>query len=294
MDGEFDLEMPGSLTDLLNVLARPTIAKRRLLAGGTVSLVDIQSQKDRPDLVLSLAGVRELTGISDDGGEVSIGARTTVTQLLSSTLIAGVAPSLVEAATVFAGQMVRNAATIGGNIAGGSPAADLVPPLLSLDAELLLASATGIRRVRLADYHTGYKKDVRKPEEVILKVVLPRPPANAHNAFYKLARRRGDAITVVGAAVTLAVQRRICSHARIALGSVAPVPMRARKAEALLEGRPLSTASIEAAADAAMRECAPIDDVRASAGYRRKMVEVLTRRLLVRAFDRIQKEAGDD
>ena len=294
MDGEFDLQVPGSLSELLNILATPATAERKLLAGGTVSLVDVRLRKDRPDLMLSLGGMTELTGIADGGEEVSIGAGTTVSALLSSALIADVAPSLAAAAAVFAGQMVRNAATIGGNIACGSPAADLVPPLLSLDADLQLASASGTRRVRLADYYTGYKQDIRRPEEVILRIILPRPPVNSHNAFYKLARRRGDAITVAGAAVTLAVREQTCSHVRVALGSVAPTPMRARKAEAMLEGRPLSTASIEAAADTAMRECSPIDDVRASAGYRRKMVKVLTRRLLTQACEHIRKGCGDD
>lgn len=294
MYAEFDLEAPSSLTELLSALARPTAGKRMLLAGGTVSLVEIRSRKERPDLVLSLDGVRELTGIREERDQIAIGARTTVSEILSSELIARLAPSLVEAATIFAGQMVRNAATIGGNIACGSPAADLVPPLLSLDAELELASTIGTRRVSLADYYTGYKKDVRKPEEVIVRVILPRLPANRHNAFYKLARREGDAITVTSVAVTLAVQKRVCGHVRIAIGSVAPVPLRARNAEAVLEGKPPSAALLEAAAEAAMRECSPIDDVRATAAYRRKMVKVLTRRLLTQASDRAQRGVEND
>ena len=135
---------------------------------------------------------------------------------------------------------------------------------------------------------------MRKPEEVIRRVILPRLPADSCNAFYKLARREGDAITVTSAAVTLAVRKRVCSHVRIAVGSVAPAPMRARNAEKMLEGKQPSPALLEAAAEAAMQECSPIDDVRATAAYRRKMVKVLTRRLLTQALGHIQKGAEND
>jgi CO/xanthine dehydrogenase FAD-binding subunit len=288
MYAEFDLVMPSSLNELFGVLDKVKEAPPMLLAGGTVALVDIRSGKERPDLVISLDRIPELLGIDRDGEAVAIGARCTVTDILTSDVIARVAPSLVAASRIFAGQMVRNAATIGGNIACGSPAADLVPSLLSLDAEVELASRDGRRRLKLADYYLGYKKNVRRPDELIVRVLLPALPANAYNAFYKLARRKGDAITVTGTAVTVVLQGNRCAMARIALGSVAPVPMRARKAEGLLEGKAFTLPLVEEAAELAMQECAPIDDVRATAAYRRKMVKVLTRRLLTGALEQLQ------
>ncbi len=288
MYAEFDLVMPGSLGELLGVLADTEAAERLMLAGGTVTLVDIRSRKEQPGLVVSLNRIPELRGIGGEGKTISIGARTTVSDILSSQAIAEAAPSLVDAARIFGGQMVRNAATIGGNIACGSPAADLVPPLLSLDAEVELASRSGTRLVKLADYYVGYKKDLRRPDEIITRVLLPTPPVNSVNIFYKLARRKGDAITITSVAVTAAVERGACSMARIALGSVAPIPMRAKKAEALLEGKRVSPDLVDEAAELAMQECAPIDDIRATSGYRRKMVKVLTRRLLTQAFERLQ------
>lgn len=285
MYAEFDLLMPGSFDDLVSALAETEGARRMVLAGGTVALVDIRARKEQPEVVVSLDKVAALRGIVREESALRLGARTTVSDVLASPELAAAAPSLTQAAGLFAGQMVRNAATVGGNIGCGSPAADLVPPLLSLDAEVELASSTGARRIALADYFIGYRKDVRRADEVIASVRLPAPPPGNVNAFYKLARRKGDAITVVGIAVSAAMREGTCASARIALGSVSPYPMRARKAEALLEGRRPSLALIEEAAEQAMRECAPIDDIRATAAYRAKMVKVLTRRLLTQAFD---------
>ena len=175
-------------------------------------------------------------------------------------------------------------ATVGGNIACGSPAADLVPPLMSLDAEVTLACGSGTRTIALDDYYLGYKQDARRPDELITKISWPRLSENSVNRFYKLARRMGDAITITGVSVTLVAENGVCAKARIALGAVAPVVLRAKKAEALLEGEALVPALIDAAAVQAVAECSPINDVRASAEYRRHTVEVLTRRLVSDAW----------
>ncbi|MCL4766369.1 MAG: xanthine dehydrogenase family protein subunit M [Hyphomicrobiaceae bacterium] len=281
MYAEFDLVVPETLAEALEAMAAggSTLA----LAGGTNLIVDLRGRRVDPDRLVGLDRLAELRGIRANGG-IELGARTTVTDLLRSADIAAAAPSLVESARSFAGQMVRNTATVAGNIACGSPAADLVPPLLVLDAEVTLASRTGTRTVALCDYYLGYKKDVRRPDELITAISLPRRPQRAYNRFYKLARRHGDAITVTGVAVTIAAEEGRCSLARIALAAVAPVPLRARRSEAMLEGKALTPALISEAAAQAAAESSPIDDVRASAGYRRKMVEVLTRRLLSEAW----------
>jgi len=289
MYARFDLSSPRSLDEALAACgaAEPPM----LLAGGTVALVEIRAGKSDPRALLSLDRLSDLRGIGREGPALVLGARTTVTDLLESPLVAGLAPALADAAGRFAGLMVRNAATVGGNIAAGSPAADLVPPLLTLDAQVELARQGATRQVPLSEYFTGYKRTLRQPGEIITRVILPDPRPGDFNAFYKLARRRGDAITVVGVAVTVRHEGEVCSHARIALGSVGPMPLRARRAEALLEGRPLDAAAIEAAAAAAEAESTPIDDVRASGAYRRRMVRVLVRRLLGQAAGR--PEGGD-
>ena len=291
MHAEFDLEMPGSLGEALDILAANGSANGVMaLAGGTNLIVDIRARRERPVRLVALGNVDELLGIETDGESISIGGRTTVSDLLRAPEIAAAAPSLVDAARVFGGQMVRNTATVGGNIACGSPAADLVPPLLSLDAEVVLVSRSGARTVALDAYFLGYKEDVRRPDELIARISWKRPEtreAGSANSFYKLGRRKGDAITITGVAVTLAVADGRCSRARIALGAVAPVVLRAKKAEAMLEGETLTPPLIDAAARQAVGECGPIDDLRASADYRRHTVHVLTRRLVSQAWERL-------
>lgn len=282
MYGEFDLTLPQTLQEAvkaLNAAGKDAVP----LAGGTNVLIDVRSQRLVPKQIMDLGRVPGLRGISVAGGRVTLGARTTVSDLLASPDIARCGPALVQAATVFAGQMVRNTATVAGNIACGSPAADLVPPLLSLDAEVTLTSTRGSRTVALCDYYTGYKSDARAPDELITAISWPVPEANTFGTFYKLARRKGDAITVTGVAVSIGISDGRCVRARIALGSVAPIPMRARKAESLLEGQVLTPERIAAAAKAAADECSPIDDVRATGAYRRRMVEVLVARLVENA-----------
>ena len=284
---QFEMDTPCELMSALCLLSE---TKGAPLAGGTNLMIDLRSGKERPPHVIALDRLDELRGIAADGGKVVVGSRTTISDLLRSSLIATAGPSLIDAARLFAGQMVRNTGTIGGNIACASPAADLVPPLMSLDAKVTLSNVSGSRTVALSDYYQGYKQDIRRTDELVTQVSWERTAGNRYNRFYKLARRRGDAITVVGVAVTLEKFNGICSRARIALGSVAPCAMRAVKAEAMLEGEALNAKLIEAAAVQAAAECSPIDDVRASADYRRHSVHVLTRRLVLEAWNSLSPE----
>ena len=283
----FELEMPRSLAGALDALRPGRDAATTPLAGGTNLIVDLRAKRERPDRIIGLGEVAELKGMEVGEDRISIGGATTVSDLLHSAEIAEAAPSLVESARLFAGLMVRNTATVAGNIACGSPAADLVPPLLSLDADVTLTSAAATRTVPLDEYFLGYRRDVRRPDELITRISWPRLPGRAVNTFYKLARRKGDAITVTGVAVTIVAAGGICTRARIALGAVAPVVLRAKEAESGLEGRALTPAAIEEAAAAAAGAASPIDDVRASAEYRLHTVEALVRRLVSRAWERL-------
>jgi xanthine dehydrogenase FAD-binding subunit len=284
MYAEFDLHVPQDLAEALALLGENDGAGAIMpLAGGTNMIVDLRARTVAPAALVSITKLAGLRGIAVDGERVRMGGRTTVSDMLRDARLAAVAPSLVASARVFAGQMVRNTATVAGNICSGSPAADLVPPLLALDAEVELTSRSGSRSLPLAEFYHDYKKMARRADELLTEVSWPRPAADACNLFYKLARRKGDAITVVGVAVALRMQNGRCRGVRIALGSVAPVIKRASAAEQLLEGSALTAESIEAAARTAMEEVRPIDDIRASAGYRSHCVHVLTRRLLSEA-----------
>lgn len=286
MHTRFDLEIPDRLDTALALLADADRSTAPL-AGGTNLIVDIRAGRYRPRRLVALNRIEELRGIHIEADTVRIGARTTVSELLRSPVLARNAPALVASARVFAGQMVRNTATVAGNIACGSPAADLVPPLLALDAQVTLVSRSGTRTIPLSGFYRGYKQDVRRPDELIAAISWQRPTERTDTSFYKLGRRKGDAITVTGVAVALAVEQGRCVKARVALGAVAPCVFRARKAEAMLEGERLTAALAEAAAEEAAREASPIDDIRASAGYRRHTVNVLTRRLVWNAWQRL-------
>lgn len=285
MFGQFDLEIPASVDDALEALA--TGAPGAVLAGGTNLMIDLRARKERPERVIAIGDIAALRGITVSGERISLGSGTTISDLLASPEVAAFGPSLVAAAEVFAGQMVRNSGTVGGNIACGSPAADLVPPLMSLDAVVTLTSRKGARDVPLSEYFTGYKSDVRAPDELITRISWDRLPENSQNLFYKLARRKGDAITVTGVAVSLVATGGTCARARIALGAVAPTVIRARKAEAMLEGQAITPELAGAAARQAVAETSPIADVRASAEYRRHTVEMLTRRLVSQAWEKL-------
>jgi CO/xanthine dehydrogenase FAD-binding subunit len=284
---EFDLEMPGHLEEALYLLANSNGSRTLPIAGGSNLIVDIRARRVAPDRLISLSRIGELRRIQLSGGRMTLGARTTVSDLVRSPETAVHGASLVDSARVFAGQMVRNTATVAGNIACGSPAADLVPPLLSLDADVVLTSASGSRTVALADYFTRYKEDVRRSDELITAIGWDVLGPHSANRFYKLARRKGDAITVTGVAVTIVVVNGVCSKARIALGAVAPIAMRAMAAEALLTGQRLTPALVDEAGRKAAEECSPIDDIRASANYRRHTVHMLTRRLVNDAWTQL-------
>lgn len=287
MYAQFDLKVPDALDEALDAIASGNNEGAVPLGGGTNVLIDLRARNTAPDTLISLKKIPALRGIQEEGGRVIAGAATTVSDLLRHPDITRLAPSLADAGRVFAGQMVRNAATIAGNVCCGSPAADLVPPLLALDATVTLQSSTGSREVPLSDFYTGFKTNVRQPNELVTQIAWPTPTANSTDLFYKLARRKGDAITVVGVAVSLTVENGICQRARIALGAVSPFVMRAVEAEKQLESQALTPELIEAAAQKAVEAASPIDDVRASGEYRQHQIAVLTRRLVTQAWERL-------
>jgi carbon-monoxide dehydrogenase medium subunit len=201
---------------------------------------------------------------------------------------AGPLAALAEAARVVGGHQIRNVATIGGNIANASPAADLLPVLLALDAEAELVGPDGARRITLGRFLRGPGLTEREPGELIGRVAFGRPSANSATAFVKAGRRRAMEISIVCVAAFLALdQHGRCREARIALGAVGPTAMRARPAEAILRGGEPSAAALRAAGAAAASDCAPIGDVRASAWYRRRLVAALVPRALERCRQRI-------
>jgi carbon-monoxide dehydrogenase medium subunit len=287
----FELLQPSSLDEALKMLAAGESVP---LAGGTNLLPDLRAHGKAGGRFISLAALDQLRGIEHSEHRVNMGGGTTLSDILGDPLMPTAAPALVSMAKVFAGTMVRNAATVAGNICYGSPSADVVPPLLSLDAEVTLVSAKGERTLGLDDFLLDYKKTACRPDELLTAVNWTPPATGAANLFYKLARRQGDAITVVGVAVTIVAEGHTCTRARIALSSVAPTVFRAQSAENILIGESLTAAKIDAAAQSAAEECRPIDDIRASGEYRRHAVHMLVRRLLTQAWQTASGANHDD
>lgn len=277
MHHPFDLARAESLDEALGFAAEGAVP----VAGGTSLLVEMRAGSSAPGRLVAVGGLSELRGVRAEESRIVLGGGATVSDLLASPDIAREAKSLAQSARRFGGLMVRNAATVAGNIASGSPAADLTPPLLALDAEVTLASSKGRRTVPLHGYFTGYKKDLRREDELVVEISCPR--RQAANNFHKLARRQGDAITVVGVAVAMRRENGVCRGPRIALGAVDPFVRRAEEAEGILEGQELTSDLLDQAAEAVV--CTPIDDIRASAAYRRHEARVLVRRLLERTWE---------
>lgn len=286
MYANFDLLVPEKLDQAIGMISRSTAADDVVaLGGGTNLVVEMRAKGVGPTTLVSVGQLSGLRGITIADGTVTIGAATTVSDILRDPRMKKVAAALVESADVFAGQMIRNTATVAGNICCGSPAADLVPPLLTLGASVTLHSGSGVRTVPLDGYFTGYKTSVRRPDELLTAISWPVPTAKSASRFYKLGRRRGDAITMVGVSVLVSLRDGVCDMVRIALGAVGPCVMRAKTAESVLLGKAPTADLIAKAAQAASAESTPIDDIRASGGYRKEQVQVLVKRLLTQSLE---------
>lgn len=286
MYANFDLLVPEKLDQALGMISKAKAANDFApLGGGTNLVVEMRAKGVGPATLVSVGQIPSLRGIVIADGTVTIGASTTVSDILRDPRMKKVASALVESADVFAGQMVRNTATVAGNIGCGSPAADLVPPLLALGARVTLRSESGERTVPLDGYFTGYKTSIRRPDELLTAISWPVPSASSASKFYKLGRRKGDAITMVGVSVFVSLNKGVCETVRIALGAVGPCVMRAKKAEAVLQGQTPNADLIAKAALAASSESTPLDDIRASGQYRKEQVQVLVQRLLTQSLE---------
>jgi carbon-monoxide dehydrogenase medium subunit len=266
----------------------------RVIAGGTDLILRMRDRVYSPRLLVDLRQA-SLDTISCDAGEMRLGAYVTLSQILADEQIAVLFPALVEACRQFAGPPIRNLATLGGNLVNASPAADLTPPLMAYDAEIVLASSLGDRVLSLSEFFTGPGQSVMRADEILTQVRLPLMPSDTSSRFIKLGPRRSMAISIVNLAtrLTLAANGTV-SDARIVLGAVAPTPMRAPAAEAVLIGSVLFDDLIDQVALAARMEISPISDVRASRNYRARMAEVLVRRALLASRDDLGRSGSGD
>jgi carbon-monoxide dehydrogenase medium subunit len=287
----FDLLIPQTQDEALALLADPG---GRPIAGGTDLIPLMQADGLRPERVIDLSRLSALRGIFQDGDiAVRIGALTTHAQVETSALLWERATTLARAATSVGGVQTRQRGTVGGNLAHASPAADVALALLALEAQVTLRSLQGRRQISLDDFLTGPGQTARRDDELLTEVSFALPGPASGSAFHKLGKRSAMIIAVVSIAAVLVLENGLIRDARVALGSVAPTAIRTPQTEALLRDQPPGEALFRRAGEMARQEARPIDDFRASAEYRRRMVAVLTQRALeeayVRATDRTKE-----
>jgi aerobic carbon-monoxide dehydrogenase medium subunit len=269
---------PKTVSEALSVLAKHG-AEAKVIAGGTDVMVDIKF-KEEPGSLVNIKKLPGLSGIKENGGSLRIGALTTIREIESSSLVREKLPVLWESAHQFASLQVRNTATIGGNICRASPSGETLTPLLVLEAKGKLAFSDGEKSEPFTSFFHGPGKSSVGAKGLLTEIEVPYPAPGSKSVYLKHAVRGAMDIAMVGVAVMITpdAAKANLQDVRIGLGAVAPTPLRAPKAEALLRGKPLTAALVKEAAAMAASEASPISDQRSSAENRRWIVEALTRK----------------
>jgi carbon-monoxide dehydrogenase medium subunit len=283
---EFEYHEPKTLEAALSLLAEKGEGTR-VLAGGTDLLVKMRNGFLRPKAIIGIKGIESLHQIRFQARKgLTIGATALLAEVASHRDIRKHYPAVAYAALETANVQIRNMGTVAGNLCNAAPSADNAPTLMAMGAEVTLASLKGERRLPLDQFFKGPGLTAMEPGEIMTSIFVPLPPPRSGASYKHLsARGKVDISGVcVGAMVTLNGEG--CTEARIVLGAVAPTPMRAKKAEGLLQSQPWTSELVEKAGDMAAKASKPISDVRANGAYRKKMVSVLTRRALEEAHER--------
>lgn len=280
----FDLREAHSVEEAVELLGAGGEVK--VLAGGQSLVPLLNFRLARPEVLVDVNRLVELQYIREEGRELAIGALTRQRALERSEVVGRVAPLLAEALPLVAHAPIRNRGTLGGSIAHADAAAELCAVALALDAVMIAQSRRGRRQIAAADFFLGPFTTALEPDELLVEVRVPGLPAKTGWALDEVARRKGD-FAMVGVAAVLSVDADgKVGEARLAYASMGPTPTRARGAEALLSGGTAGPEAFSAAADAAVRELQPGDDIHADREYRAHIAHALTRRVLARAFER--------
>jgi xanthine dehydrogenase small subunit len=277
-----EFRRPGSLEELLSIYADHPDAV--IMAGATDLGVESNIRHTRPRLVLAMDHLSALRGLERTDQHLEIGAALPLTDLERA--LDGSVPLLAELLPQFASRLIRNSATLGGNLGTGSPIGDAAPVLLALEATLVLTSTQGDRTVPLSEYFTGYRQTVRTEGEIIRAVRIPLPLAPV-TGFQKIAKRRFDDISSVAIGIAMDIREDEVHAARIGLGGVAATPLRAHRVEEFLRSQPWNEQNARAAAELMAEEGTPMDDHRASARYRTAML----RQSFMRFFERTRHQS---
>lgn len=256
------------------------------LAGGTELIPDYQRERETAQHLIALDTIRELRGISEEHGLLRIGALTTIAEVAASPIVRARLPALADAARAIGSPQIRSMATIGGNFCRAVPCADTPPAAIVCAARVRLAGTLGARELDAEHFFTGARKTALDAGDVLVEIVVPVQPPHSGTSYQRFARRRGPALAVAAVAARVTLDQGRITGARIALGAVAPTPLVAARAAALIEGEPPSDALFERAGALCAEDALPISDVRGSAEYRTELIRVLARRALHEAVAR--------
>ncbi len=288
----YDYHQPESLEEAFEL--KKSIPESLYISGGTDLMVRIKKKELRPTALISLRSIPGLSGI-EDGRTIRIGAMTSVSEIAKNPVLQEKHPVLVQAANALGSVQIRNAATIGGNLCNGSPAADLTPPLLVLQADVRLQNGQKSREIPLVKFFRGPGETDLSPGEILTGIMLEPPEKNTNAVFMKKGRTGMD-LAAASAAVLIQMDGSRCCEARIAVGSVAPTSVRLSAVEKILKGASLSRELLDEAQKLAAESVSPITDVRSTADYRRHLTGVLVRRALVKVHRELsgKNHFGDD
>lgn len=287
--GEFDYYSPRTLQEAVALLDEHGDGAK-ILAGGQSLIPAMRFRLALPPVLIDINEIGDLGYVRESNGHLSIGAMTRESMLEESALVQENYPLLADAAAVIADPLVRNRATVGGNLAHADPANDHPAVMLAYDAQLVALGPNGTRAIAVDDFFTGLFETVLAHNEILTEIRIPTPGPNSGGAYVKTERKVGD-YAVSAVAVRLTMQGDTCSQARIALTNVSPVPMRAKNAESALTGQEVTEEVLEAAGQAAADECDPSPDLRGSVAYKRDLTRVLTKRAIKKAVARAKGAA---
>jgi len=279
---QFKYISPKTKEETLKILKEKRV-NACIVAGCTNVLPDIKIKKISPKILVDITAIQELRGIDKKKDKICIGPLTTIAELINSELILKESKILIQAAEEFADPLVRNNATIGGNLVTASPAADMAVPLLTLDAFIKIESAREKREVKLKEFFLGPGKTVLQDDEMIVGIEFEPSDINKKGYFIKLGQRKAMAIAIASVAVNLEVKQNKISQIRVAAGSVAPIPIRLTGVEKFLANKAISNKLVEKAVNRVREEVEPISDIRASEEYRR----YISGTLFKRAFNKL-------
>ncbi len=286
---KFEYHAPTSVAEALDQLCLYA-ENARVFAGGTDLFVSMKKREVTPEHLVNLKGIKELKHIHyDDGKGLRIGGLVTIGDMERSEIIKGKFRTLWDAVKVMASPQIRNLGTIGGNLCSALPSADTAPPLIAMGASVKLTGSEGERTVLVEEFFKGPGESILEHDEILTEILIPSPPENSGGSYFKLMRRNAMDLAIVSAAAFLMMDdnKRLCHNARIALGTVSTMPIRASKAEKVVIKKEMDEDLAAEAGKVAAQEARPRSSIRASESYRREMVGVFAKRAIMDAYKRI-------